>query len=163
MESTLKKIIVALIVMIIILVLAAVVIRVWGNRPIKTKTSYEKVASYFWTCRGDKRHEGTLETKVIGVDIDANADYVLEPGTYQIKYVTNGKKISPKVTRTYYITVIDFYTDASRLDELGTVTYEYRAEPGPYPNEITVSKGQYIYIQHSANENAKDGNLYLIK
>ena len=163
MEKTLKNVIVALIIMIVVLVLAALIITAWSNRPRKERVNYEKVASYFWTCRGDKKHESQLETKVLGVEIDENADYVLESGTYKIKYVTEGKDISPKVNRTYYITVIDFYTDASKLGQLGTVTYEYRSEPGPYPTEITVQKGQYIYLQHSANENAKDGNLYLIR
>ena len=160
MESTLKKIIIILVIIIAILLIALVGITIWNKMPRKTKTSYEKVAVYFWTCRGDKKHESVMETKVIGVEIDDNADYVIDAGTYEIKYVNKGKEISPKVTRTYKVTVIDFYTN--KLDELGAVTYEYQAQPGPYPTEITVSKGQYIYIQHTANENAKDGNLYLI-
>ena len=161
MEQALKKIIVLLSTIIVLLVIALVGITIYTKFPRKAKVSYEKEATYFWTCRGDEDHEKINEMKVIGVEIADNTDYVIDAGTYEIKYVHKGKDISPKVTRTYTVTVIDFYTD--RLDELGAVTYEYQAQPGPYPNEITVSKGQYIYIQHTANKNAKDGNIYLIR
>ena len=116
--------------------------------------------NYSWKCGDDGSNEGIVETKIIGIGTNEKADFELPPGKYEIKYTYINSDKPKETNRTYVLTVANSY-----VEDISTHTgFFYVFQPKELENkEIEVKEGQYIYIQHSANEKAKGGNIYITK
>lgn len=119
-------------------------------------------ADYVWNCSKDVAIEGNHEMQIIGIGTKDNADYQLEPGTYEISYdflESDDKENASKWNRLYLITILDHYT--VNEDEIVGL---YMISPHELSTkELTFKEGDYVYIEHTPNEHARYGDLYLKK
>lgn len=135
-----NKIILFGIVGIIIIVTIVITTLIIINRPGEVLTSLE------WQNNGEENSDSKEEWLKIAVDDTSYKGYILKAGTYSVTQ-TDGK-YSGTAQRIYNLYVTDLDTD--NYKEVETNTY-----PTPiggindYQGEITISKGQYLYVKKS--------------
>lgn len=135
------------------------------NDGYKQATSEKQENVVFkWECTKDITHEGIEETKVLGVETSENADKEIPAGTYKVVYEYEeyaDLKTTKRYNRQYDITILDSYYPLTEYKNIEGWFEVY--SPDYYETkEITVNKGQYIYINHIAVKEAGDGTISLI-
>ena len=139
------------------------------DKKIEEDSMYKK--SYQWECTGDVKHEGVKETEILAVEADEYNGTNLESGNYKISYSYNdytstfGLTTTNKYNRFYFVYIANELTN---IDELLNgkikINHEYTFSPALYDEQtIQLEKGQYIYIQHTAQKEAGYGTLKIEK
>lgn len=145
-----NKIILFVVVGIIIIVTIIITALIIINRPGEIVTSLE------WQNNEEKDSDRQEEWLKIAVDDTSYDGYILKSGTY-LATQTDGP-FSGEVQRVYNLYVTDLDTDDYEEVEMDS----YPTSIGginEYQTEITLSKGQYLYVKKSTG--GKVGELKL--
>lgn len=136
----------------------------------KTKSKNIKVDIVFtWESTKDLSHEGIEETKILEVGKD------IEEGEYQFQYSyadydSVSKKSTNKYNRMYFIYIATKKIEningenINKLEKYIEKSYMFYPDATSDKNiTVTLKKGQYVYIQHTAKKQAGDGTIKIKK
>ena len=122
------------------------------------------LTSYEWKCSDDVIQEQKKESQILAIENDDYSGIKIEHGKYKITYSFKeywDLKNSNKYNRYYNIYVsnkLETSTDEVIND------YKYTFSPGSDKEYIVeLQKGQYLYIEHTANQYAGNGDLKIEK
>lgn len=122
--------------------------------------------AYYWECTEDEKHEGIIETQIIGIGTKEKADKELAQGTYSIEYDFKDygtPQANKRYNRQYIITVVDHYIDTKELETEENQKFYMFTPDSHDTKELTFKEGQYVYVQHLASPGASKGSIYFKK